>query len=134
MTPPLHAKPLSPKFAAESKERDWPQKFSKCSFLFANRDGAHRPSTLTRLIKQLRPLLVVAAVVVVVGLVGVDRTQEVAEHPLGDMPPLLPSPHVIKAEVDTLEDSHVYDITSDIRETIVVARLHPGRRRSWYAE
>src|SRR5262249_40664491 len=70
--------------------------------------------------------LLVAVVVVVVGLVGVGRTQEVAEHPLCDVPPLLPSLYVVKAEVDTLEDSHVYNITGDVREPIVVARLHRG--------
>src|SRR5215475_9018030 len=71
-----------------------------------------------------RTLLVV--VFVVVGLVGVDRTQEVAEHPLGDVPPLLPSLHVVKAEVDTLKDTYVDDVTGEVRETVVIARLHRG--------
>src|SRR5215470_13236121 len=71
-----------------------------------------------------RTLLVV--VFVVVGLVGVDRTQEVAEHPLGDVPPLLSSLYVVKAEMDTLQDAHVHNITGDIRETSVITRLHRG--------
>jgi len=67
-------------------------------------------------------LFAVGCVFVTLG--AVDRTQEMAEHQLGDMPPLLPRLHVVKAEVDTLEDAHVYDITGEIRKTIVIARLY----------
>jgi hypothetical protein len=65
-------------------------------------------------------LFLVAIIVIVV----VDRAQEVAEDPLRHVPTLFPRLHVGRTEVDTFPDARIHRVMGQIREPVIVERLH----------